>query len=96
VLRQKTAGRLPNIKLIFPNIEVRLDVSAKSGFVNVHLLVSPEDGDHLAEVQRIPTRLQFQAHGDRYDCTRNDLIRLGRRADASVKDDRAALAHGRG
>jgi hypothetical protein len=94
VLRQKTAGRLPNIKLIFPNIEVRLDVSAKSGFVNVHLLVSPEDGDHLAEVQRILTRLQFQAHGDRYDCTRNDLIRLGRRADASVKDDRAALAHG--
>jgi energy-coupling factor transporter ATP-binding protein EcfA2 len=94
VLRQKTAGRLSNIKLIFPNIEVRLDVSAKSGFVNVHLLVSPEDADHLAEVQRILTRLQFQAHGDRYDCTRNDLIRLGRRADASIKDDRAALAHG--
>jgi len=94
VVRRKKAGRLPNIKLIFPNIEVRLDVAAKSGFVNLHLLVSPEDANHLAEVQRILTRLQFQAHGDRYDCTRNDLIRLGKRADPSTKDDRAALAHG--
>lgn len=94
VTRHKKAGRLPNIKLIFPNIEARLDVAAKSGFVNLHLLVSPEDTYHLAELQRILKRLQFQAHGDRYDCTRDDLIRLGRRADAEIKDDRAALAHG--
>jgi hypothetical protein len=94
IIRRKKAGRLPNIKLIFPNIEVRLDVAAKSGFVNLHLLVSPEDANHLAEVQRILTRLQFQAHGDRYDCTPGDLIRLGKRADPSINDDRTALAHG--
>jgi hypothetical protein len=94
VIRQKTAGRLPDIKLIFPNIEVRLDVAAKSGFVNLHLLVSPEDANHLAEVKRILTRLQFHAHNDRYDCRREDLIRLGKRADPSITDDRAALAHG--
>ena len=94
VLRQKTAGRLPDVQLIFPNIEVRLDVAARSGFVNLHLLVSPEDQDHLAEARRILTRLQFNAYGDRFDCTREDLIRLGKRADPSIKDDRAALAHG--
>jgi hypothetical protein len=94
VLRQKAAGRLPDVQLIFPNVEVRLDVAARSGFVNLHLLVSPEDPNHLAELQRILNRLQFNAHGDRFDCTRGDLIRLGKRADPNIQDDRAALAHG--
>ena len=94
VIRQKNAGRLPGVKLIFPNIEVRLDVAAKSGFVNLHLVVSPEDPNHLAELRRILTRLQFHAHGDRFDCTQDDLIRLGKRADSTITDDRAALAHG--
>ncbi len=48
VIRQRNAGRLPDVKLVFPNIEVRLNVAARSGFVNVHLLVSPEDPNHLA------------------------------------------------
>jgi hypothetical protein len=52
-LKYKVAGRLPGIKLLFPNIELRLDVAAKSGFVNIHLLVSPEDPDHVNEVKRI-------------------------------------------
>jgi hypothetical protein len=94
VVSQKTAGRLPHVKLVFPNIEVRLDVAAKSGFVNLHLLVSPEDNNHIAEVRRILTRLQFHAHDDRFDCTRDDLIRLGKRADPAIADDRAALTHG--
>jgi hypothetical protein len=94
VVRQQNAGRLADVKLIFPNIEVRLDVAAKTGFVNLHLLVSPEDPNHLAEFQRILTRLQFQAYNDSFDCTRDGLIRLGKRADATIKDDREALAHG--
>ena len=94
MVRQHAAGRLVNVQLIFANIEVRLDVAAKSGFVNLHLLVSPEDPNHIAEARRILTRLQFNAHGDRFDCTCEDLIRLGRRADPTVLDDRAALAHG--
>lgn len=64
VLRRKQAGRLPNVQLIFPNVELRLDIAAKTGFVNMHLLVSPEDPNHLAELHRILQRLQFQAHGD--------------------------------
>lgn len=31
VLRHRTAGRLPDVQLLFPNIEVRLDVAARSG-----------------------------------------------------------------
>ncbi len=94
VLAQKANGRLPDVALIFPNIEVRLDVAAKSGFVNFHLLVSPEDPDHLAQVSRILSRLQFRAFDDCFDCSQAELIRLGRRADPTLVDDRAALAHG--
>lgn len=43
VLRRKQAGRLPNVQLIFPNVELRLDIAAKTGFVNLRLLLSPED-----------------------------------------------------
>ncbi|MBE0576869.1 MAG: ATP-binding protein [Desulfuromonadales bacterium] len=94
VLKHKVAGRLPDVQLIFPNIELRLDVAARSGFVNVHLMVSPEDPDHLVELRRILTRFQFQAHGDHFACTREDLIALGKRADSSITDDSAALKHG--
>ena len=48
VLRHKAAGRLPRAKLVFPNVELRLDVATvKGGFVNLHLFVSPEDPQHL-------------------------------------------------
>lgn len=93
-LKQKAAGRLPGLTLLFPNIELRLDVAAKSGFVNVHLLVCPEDPAHLAEVKRILSRLQFHAFKDRFDCTREELIKLGKRADPAISDDGAALRHG--
>lgn len=94
VIAHKTNGRLPDVKLVFPNIEVRLDVAAKSGFVNLHLLVSPEDPDHLVQVSRILSRLQFRAFNDCFDCTPAELIRLGRRADPTLVDDRSALANG--
>jgi predicted ATPase len=93
-IRHKTAGRLPNVKLVFPNVELRLDIAAKTGFVNIHLLVSPEDNDHVEQVKRILKRLQFGAYSDRFDCSREELIRLGKRADPTITDDTAALRHG--
>ena len=93
-LKHKVAGRLPKVRLLFPNVELRLDVAAKSGFVNIHLLVSPEDPDHLIELKRILKRLQFGAHNDRFDCTHDELIKLGKRADRTIIDDGAALRHG--
>ena len=95
VLHHRDAGRLPSARLIFPNVEVRLDVAtAKGDFVNLHLFVSPEDPMHIAELQRLLSHLQFNVMRDRFDCTRADLIRLGKKADPNITDDGAALAYG--
>ena len=94
ILRQRASGRLPQVELVFPNVEVRLDVAARSGFVNLHLLVSPEDPIHLTELRRFLSRLQFIAYDDRFDCTREDLIRLGKRANSALTDEQRALAYG--
>lgn len=95
ILNYKAEGRLPDVKLIFPNVELRLDVATgKGGFVNLHLLVSPEDPQHVDELQRLLSRLQFNVMQDRFDCTRPDLIRLGKKADPSIKDDNTALSYG--
>ena len=94
VCESKDAGRLPNVDCIFPNVEMRLAVSGKSGFINLHLLVSPHDPDHLTELSRILTRLSFTAFQDRFNCTPADLVRLGKRADPEIQSDRAALKNG--
>lgn len=95
IRRHRAAGRLPDVELVFPNIEVRLDAATASGrFVNMHLFVSPEDDDHIEQLHRLLRRLEFRAFGDRFDCTRDDLIRLGREAAPNIVDDRAALRHG--
>ena len=95
VLEHKKNGRLSSVELVFPNIELRLDVAtAKGGFVNLHLFVSPEDPDHLEQLERFLSRLHFTVQQDRFDCTRAELIRLGKKVSPEITDDRAALAYG--
>jgi hypothetical protein len=95
VKMHKDSGRLPSVELVFPNIELRLDVAtAKGGFVNLHLFVSPEDPNHIQEIKRLLSRLHFSVQKDRFDCTKSDLIRLGKKVDPNIVDDRAALTYG--
>ena len=92
--RFKDNGRLPGVDFIFPNVEMRLTVAGRSGFINVHLLVNPLDSDHLNQISRIFSRLTFTAFKDQFNCTADDLIRLGRLANPDIEDDRVTLAKG--
>ena len=91
----RDSGRLKNCGLLFPNIELRLNTGTVKGhFVNIHLLVSPDDPDHIPELNRFLGQLVFSAFNDKFVCTPADLIRLGKRADPHKTDDEAALRHG--
>ena len=92
---KKDSGRLSGCELLFPNVELRLNTGTVKGhFVNIHLVVCPDDPNHVAELNRFLGRLTFSAFSDRFACTPSDLMRLGRRADDTAVDDEAALRHG--
>lgn len=94
VCESKRQGRLPNCDLIFPNIEMRLGIGTVKGrWVNLHLLVSPEDPNHIIELKRFLSRLTLNAFDGSFSCTKADLIRLGRRHDSSLTGQ-AALERG--
>jgi predicted ATPase len=93
VCEAKANGRLQNVKLIFPNIEMRLNVGTPGGnWVNIHLLVRPDDPKHLDEIHRFLSGLEFRAHNDRFTISRNELIRLGNKG--GITDELAALKEG--
>lgn len=96
VLQRKRAGALKNIALIFPNIEIRLTIETRERQgINLHLLVSPEQPDHLAMIEEKLAGLYFSYANDRYPCSEDGLRRLGRahRGDATLPAE-AALIEG--
>lgn len=95
VCEYKASGRLPDCELIFPNVELRLNVATSSkSYFNIHLLISPEDPNHVAEVERFLSRLTFQSAGETFACTAPELQRLGRVLDQSLEKDSVALEQG--
>lgn len=95
VAEAKTAeGRLPKVDLIFPNVELRLDFGLpKGGWINAHLLVCPDDPNHLKEVKNFLAQLTFRADGTLYNCTEEGLSRLGQSVDEKLQG-KAAIAMG--
>src|ERR1700694_109889 len=62
VRAKQREGRLQNVDLLFPNIEMRYGVGTGKGSpINVHLLISPEDPDTLAQTHRLSRNLTFDA-----------------------------------
>lgn len=94
-IRQRDAGHLPGVGLIFPNVEMRFGIeTSKGSWINVHLLFSPDDPNHVEEINRFLHKLEFRDPRESYCCCKADLIRLGRRHDPSANTDDAALAVG--
>jgi len=89
------AGRAQNVGLIFPNIEFRLSIETeKKRGLNLHLLFSPEDPDHITEIERALRHLTFSYKGTTYRCVPDDLMSLGRAFDPSSDASTAALQKG--
>jgi hypothetical protein len=66
--------------LLFANIEMRLSIgTADDRAINVHLLVSPDDEEHLQKIDDHLARLQYRFLNEAYACTPEALRRLGRR-----------------
>jgi len=71
-------GAMPGVKYILPNVEFRLSVETKRGLgINIHLLVNPEDEDHIKRCEEALASLSAE-FGETVYCTRDSLIRLGR------------------
>ena len=89
------AGDLPGVDFIFPNIELRFAVNAGKGSpINLHLLVCPDDPDHLDQMDRFLRELKFDFNEEKYGCTKDELIRLGRAYNPDVENDAHALKLG--
>lgn len=95
VISHRKAGRLAEVDLVFPNVELRYGIGTASGSpINFHLLVSPDDPEHLEQIRRFLRSLTYTAYGQPFRCERSDLIRLGRTHDKTITDDNAAFAIG--
>lgn len=91
----KLAGHLPNVALMFPNIELRLLVGTGSDTaINLHLLVCPDDDDHIEQAERFLLGLTFERKGEHYRCMPLDLMKLGRAHKGPIEDDAIALQEG--
>lgn len=96
VLKRRDQGALASIPLVFPNIELRLTVETKGRVgINLHLLVCPDDPNHVSLVQEKLGRLTFKYASDVIPCSDDGLARLGRahRRDSALPES-AALSEG--
>lgn len=96
VLHRRQAGALQSVALVFPNVELRLTIETKERQgINLHLLVSPDDPEHVVRMEEKLAQLFFLYRGERFPCTEEGLLRLGRvhRGEPSLAEE-AALREG--
>lgn len=79
VRNERNAGRLSNIIEIFPNIEFRLtpETAANKG-INLHIIINPDDAEHIQKIEESLARLIFRYGEQRYSCTKSSLTSLGK------------------
>ncbi|MBV1928202.1 MAG: hypothetical protein KUG81_01655, partial [Gammaproteobacteria bacterium] len=75
---EKANGKMINIDLIMPNIEFRLSLRGKNGQMNIHLLINPNDPDHVNRIEDALARLQFTSNEQPYSCNDAGFRSLGK------------------
>ena len=86
--------RLANFDLILPNCELRIiPVTDTQRAINFHFIFDPEIVSDLDSL--FFSKLIFEYEGEPYQCTKNDLIKLGRKyKNDSDYDENAAYREG--
>lgn len=94
VMEYKQQGRLANIALFIPNIELRIiPVSGRDIAINLHLIINPSIVDEVESL--IFQALTFMYGGRTYRCTRPDIVALGREfSQNQLLDEVAAYKEG--
>jgi ABC-type lipoprotein export system ATPase subunit len=93
--RKGRESRLAGVDLLFPNVELRLDIkTGKQKPINLHLLFSPDDPDHEAQIERILGSLTYQVGTTVYRCQLSEFARLGKDTDPKQTDERSAIRLG--
>ncbi|MBK1888662.1 hypothetical protein Undi14_01350 [Undibacterium sp. 14-3-2] len=88
------APRLGSVRLVLPNIELRVMPMTKDGkALNVHVLVDPSDPQHVTKIKDAFRQLRYENGGQTYGCHRDELVRFGKTLKPELNDD-DAYAHG--
>ncbi|UTA78266.1 hypothetical protein J4377_09720 [Halomonas sp. XH26] len=94
IIDYKAAGRLENIEAIFPNIEFRVSPETeKDKGINIHLIISPNDEDHIERIDAALARFTIDYDDQTYACTEQGLMSYGKAIDPSLSPE-AALKTG--
>jgi hypothetical protein len=95
ILKFRAQGRMSNLALILPNIEFRISPPTKAGKgINLHMLVCPDDANHVARVEEALSRLSLRRADENISCTEQGLIRLGQLTKPDLVADEAAFVEG--
>jgi hypothetical protein len=92
---ERRADRLPKVRLVFPNIEIRLaPQTAKGNPINLHILVSPDDPDHVERITIALSRLTISLQKRTVSCDYKGLTEFGRlfRNDPHLEENAAYRA----
>lgn len=92
---EKENGRLKNIDLIIPNVELRISPHTKLGKgINFHLLFDISNPNHVEEIKRCLNNLKFNYKDRDYGCSDTELKQLGYAFKPDVPSNEAALREG--
>lgn len=95
ITREKSNGRLNNIPLILPNVELRMTPHHHpSKGINVHLIFDVSDRDHIEKIKTALGHLTYEYKSQRFGCSERELILLGHAFNTKAKSDEEALRVG--
>lgn len=95
IRRLKADGRLTAVAMILPNIEFRIGPWTKeSKGINIHLLISPDDPEHVTKIEEALSRLSFTFREQPFPCTDKGFRELGNSLKNHSTNSNEALVEG--